>query len=206
MYGQVRAVQTFSGVSMRWRCPNHPVASTGQGSSASFRPPTKHTSGRSQDSSGQAKFGGGNQTAPSKHSFRTLYRRCRRDRRLHAAAIMAAALRPLVRRHAVLPPSSMLSSLFPAPYSKVRWFRCLISLGPSPRLDALTSLPSPGRRRQTPSRVPRAPAASPSEGGYSKEGSSNSKGNNLPSQLEKKRVPTSQIHRNCWSLSRARRG
>ncbi|VAH46186.1 unnamed protein product [Triticum turgidum subsp. durum] len=37
---------------------------------------------------------------------------------------MAAALRPLLRRHAVLPPSSMLRSLFPAPYSKGEPRRC----------------------------------------------------------------------------------
>jgi hypothetical protein len=36
-------------------------------------------------------------------------------------AIMAAALRLLLRQHAAAPPSPMLRSLFPAPYSKVRW-------------------------------------------------------------------------------------
>jgi hypothetical protein len=58
-------------------------------------------------------------------------------------ATMAAALRILLRQHAAAPPSPMLRSLFPAPYSKVRWkqFRCLILLKPSPRLGALTSIP-----------------------------------------------------------------
>jgi hypothetical protein len=71
-------------------------------------------------------------------------------RRLRAAATMAAALRLLLRQHAAPPPSPILRSLIPAPYSKVRLnqFRCLILLKPSPRLGALTSLPSPGRRRR----------------------------------------------------------
>ncbi|XBJ01310.1 hypothetical protein VPH35_020979 [Triticum aestivum] len=76
----------------------------------------------------------------SKHSFRTVYRRCRRDRRLHAAAIMAAALRPLLRRHAVLPPSSMLRCLFPAPYSKGEPRRCTAVQSTKSLLDKLKDL------------------------------------------------------------------
>ena len=103
--------------------------------------------------------------------------RHKNPQRLRAAATMAAAIRLLLRQHAAAPPYPMLRSLFPAPYSKVRWkqFRCLILLKPSPRLVALTSLPSPGRRHP-PRHAPCAPAASSSEGSYSKEGSSNSKG------------------------------
>ena len=90
----------------------------------------------------------------SKHSFRTVYRRCRRDRRLHAAAIMAAALRPLLRRHAVLPPSSMLRSLFPAPYSKA-------AAAARPPAVCHAPLPPPLLREVTPRRAPPIPKGEP---------------------------------------------
>lgn len=66
---------------------------------------------------------------------------------------MAAALRPLVRRHAVLPPSSMLSSLFPAPYSKAAAAR--------PPVVCHAPLPPPLLREVTPRRAPPIPKGEP---------------------------------------------
>ncbi|KAM3386025.1 hypothetical protein ACQJBY_009587 [Aegilops geniculata] len=130
---------------MRWRCPNHPVASSGQGSSASFRPPTNQAHFRQVSRQNLVRVA-------TKHSFRTVCRRCRRDRRLHAAAIMAAALRPLLRRHAVLPPSSMLRSLFPAPYSKA---------AARPPAVCHAPLPPPLLKEVTPRRAPPIPKGEP---------------------------------------------
>uniref|UniRef100_A0A8R7THA8 Uncharacterized protein n=2 Tax=Triticum urartu TaxID=4572 RepID=A0A8R7THA8_TRIUA len=65
---------------------------------------------------------------------------------------MAAALRPLLRRHAVLPPSSMLRCLFPAPYSKA---------AARPPAVCHAPLPPPLLREVTPRRAPPIPKGEP---------------------------------------------
>ncbi|KAE8804295.1 hypothetical protein D1007_19709 [Hordeum vulgare] len=70
---------------------------------------------------------------------------------------MAAALRPLLRRHAVLAPSPMLRSLFPSPYSKA----AATAAAARPPSVCHAPLPPPLLREVTPRRAPPIPKGEP---------------------------------------------